>query len=124
MAEEQEKFMQLQMLDQQYSQVMQQLQFIEQELLELDEFSKSLSHLQSSDEKEILAPLGRGVYMPASRHAEKKLYVEVGAGVVVLKTPEEAAKVVESQLEQLKAAYHQLKNQESFYTMQLQQLIS
>ncbi len=124
MADEQEKFMQLQALDQQYSQVMQQLQFIEQELLELDEFSKSLSHLQSSDEKEILAPLGRGVYMPASRHAEKKLYVEVGAGVVVLKTPEEAAKVVESQLEQLKAAYHQLKNQESFYTMQLQQLIS
>ncbi len=124
MAEEQEKFMQLQMLDQQYSQVMQQLQFIEQELLELDEFSKSLSHLQSSDEKEILAPLGRGVYMPASRHAEKKLYVEVGAGVVVLKTPDEAAKVVESQLEQLKTAYHQLKNQESFYTMQLQQLIS
>ncbi len=124
MAEEQEKFMQLQMLDQQYSQVMQQLQFIEQELLELDEFSKSLSHLQSSDEKEILAPLGRGVYMPASRHAEKKLYVEVGAGVVVLKTPDEAAKVVESQLEQLKTAYHQLKNQESFYTMQLQQLMS
>jgi len=121
--EEQEKFMQLQMLDRQYSQTVEQLQLIEREVVELDEFVKSLNHLESSKETSMLAPVGRGVYVSADRHEKEKLFVEVGAGVVVQKTIKEAIVVVSEQLEQLKAAYHQLKNQEAFFTAQLQQLI-
>lgn len=122
--EEQEKFMQLQMLDKQYSQTAEQLQLIEHEVVELDEFVKSLSHLESSKETSMLAPLGRGVYVPADRHEKEKLFVEVGAGVVVRKTVKEAIEVVSGQLEQLKTAYHQLKNQEAFFASQLQAIIS
>ena len=122
--EEQEKFMQLQMLDRQYSQTAEQLQMIEQEVVELDEFVKSLNHIEDSKETGMLAPLGRGVYVSAERELNEKLFVEVGAGVVVRKTIKEAVSVVSEQLEQLKAAYHQLKNQEAFFAAQLQQIMS
>lgn len=122
--EEQEKFMQLQMLDKQYSQTIEQLQMIEQEIVDLDEFVKSLAHLDSSTEKSMLAPLSRGVYVQADRQPSAKLFVEVGAGVVVRKSPKETIDIIKQQLEQLKVAYHQLKNQESFFATQLQQLIA
>jgi prefoldin alpha subunit len=74
-----------------------QLEFVQQQITELDEFSKTLEELEKNTEKEMLAPIGKGVYAKAIRKDEK-LFVEVGAGVMVRKTPDEARKIIEEQI--------------------------
>ena len=84
-----------------------QLNFVMQQIRELLEFSKILEELEKNKEKEILAPLGKGVYAKADRKDEK-LFVEVGVGVVVRKTPKETKKVIEDQLKKFSEARIQL----------------
>jgi len=85
------------MMKQQSEEVEKQLDFVTQQVHELEEFSKTLEELDKNDDKEILAPLGKGVFAKAERKDEK-LFVEVGADVLVRKTPEEARKVIQEQI--------------------------
>jgi prefoldin alpha subunit len=121
--EEQEKFMQLQMLNSHYRETAQQVQVVEQELAELNDFAVSLEHLSKSDEKKMLAPLGRGIYVPAERIVGESLFVEVGAGIVVRKKIPSALEIIKSQISQLSALLSQLRTQETFYEAQLRQLV-
>jgi prefoldin alpha subunit len=120
--EEQDNFMQLQMLDSHYRETAQQIEIVEQELEGLSEFLHSLEHLSKSNEKKMLSPLGRGIFMPADRRSEK-LFVDVGAGVFVRKSVSDTLLVVKEQLSRLNEIHTQLKTQESFYASQLQALM-
>lgn len=91
------------MLKQQSEEVENQLNFVQQQISELDGFSKTLEELDSVKEKEMLAPLGKGVYAKADRRDEK-LFVEVGAGVLVRKTAKEAKKVIVEQIRKFSEA--------------------
>jgi prefoldin alpha subunit len=95
------------MLKQQSEEVEKQLNFVSEQIDDLERFSRSLKELSEDKEKEILAPLGRGVYMKADKKSEK-LFVEVGAGVLVRKTPQEAIDIIAGQLESFNAAKTQL----------------
>jgi prefoldin alpha subunit len=97
------------MLRQQSEEVERQLEFVDQQILELDEFGKGLREF-GTGKKEILAPLGKGVYTKADAKDEK-LFVEVGAGVIVRKTPEEARKIIGEQMLKFQEAKVQLTSQ-------------
>ncbi|NCN98851.1 prefoldin subunit alpha [Candidatus Pacearchaeota archaeon CG10_big_fil_rev_8_21_14_0_10_35_219] len=89
------------------NQLEEQFNLISQQVNELEDFGVHLSELDSSNENEILASLGKGVYIP-STIKEKELYVNVGSGIFVKKKPGEAKKVVEGQLKELAKAREEL----------------
>ncbi|HIG51924.1 prefoldin subunit alpha [Candidatus Parvarchaeota archaeon] len=77
-----------------------QINIISQQTLELSKFGEHLDELISFEEKKILTSLGKGVFIKSSID-EKKLFVEVGTGIFIKKDPENARKVVDSQIKKL-----------------------
>ena len=77
-----------------------QINIISQQTLELNKFGEHLDELISFEEKKILTSLGKGVFIKSSID-EKKLFVEVGTGIFIKKDPENARKVVDSQIKKL-----------------------
>ncbi|MBI5804306.1 prefoldin subunit alpha [Candidatus Pacearchaeota archaeon] len=76
------------------------IEFVNEQLAELVSLEESLSFFDER-EKEILAPLGKGIYLKSERK-EDEFFVGVGAGIIVKKTPEEVRKIVQSQIVKLK----------------------
>ncbi|HLC31652.1 MAG TPA: hypothetical protein VJK51_03215, partial [Candidatus Nanoarchaeia archaeon] len=93
---DQEQLQKAQMLEYHLKQTEQQLELVKQQYAELEQTQAQLEALETNDTKEILASLGKGLYLPTTIR-EKRLFVEVGAGVIVRKTPEETKKVVQEQ---------------------------
>ena len=94
----QNKYVQLQMVDQQARQLQQYLQTFDQQLLEirsviisLNEFAK----LKKGDS--ILAPIANGIFVKAKLEDSHEVRVNVGNNTVVTKTIEGAVKMLEGQ---------------------------
>jgi len=87
-------------LQKQIQEMQEHLGIINQQIAELEEFRESLSSLENSEGKEILSSLGKGVHLKTSIK-EDKLFVEVGTGILVRKTPKETAEVIREQLKKL-----------------------
>ena len=84
---------------------------LKEQIKELTDFNSNLEVLGENEEREMLANIGRGVHMKVSQEKDEKLFVEVGAGVVVKKTPEEATKIVEKQIQKFQEAKLHLTSQ-------------
>jgi prefoldin alpha subunit len=92
---EQEYFMQIQMMGQEAQGIEQQIQVIEQQIMELHAVRGSLEAISKSDGKaEILASLGKGIFVKADLK-DKEVFVNVGKDVILKKSPEETIKVIE-----------------------------
>lgn len=119
----QEILMKASMLQQQSQELEQQLEFVNKQILELDDFSLSLKHLIGTDEKEMLSSIGKGVYLKTNL-ADKQLFVEVGAGIVLRKTPQETRKIIDDQIRRFIEMRTQLEAQLSLYHASLSSLIA
>ena len=97
----------LQEVHQQSQEVEEKLKIVEQQLSELEQFSVNLKDLEKNKSKEILASLGKGVYLK-SEIKEDKLFVEAGAGILVKKTPAETNEIIEDQIARLNEMKTQL----------------
>ncbi len=86
----QEKYAESQELEEKLNLIMQQVS-------ELEEFGKSLKDLDENKENEILAGLGKGVFISAEIK-NKELFVGVGSGIFVKKKPSEAREVIKGQV--------------------------
>jgi len=84
-------------LEQQSQELENQLDFVRNQIKEYDSFSEDLILLMNSDEKEILAPMGKGVYIKSSI-LDKNFFVEVGSGIVVRKTLKDTLNIIKSQI--------------------------
>ena len=71
-----------------------QIQAIDQQILELQVLQISLKELDKSKEKEMLANLGKGIFI-RTEIKDKNLTVDVGNKTFVKKTIEEALKTVD-----------------------------
>ncbi len=111
------------MLKQQSEQVEQQLNFVLEQIDELGNFNENLEVLEKDGESEMLANLGRGVYVKADRKENENLFVEVGAGVVVRKTPSEAREVISGQIRKFNEAKIQLVEQLESFKMEFGKMI-
>jgi prefoldin alpha subunit len=98
--ENKENIMQLQMIEQEVNQLGQQLQIIEQNISEIQQLNLGLEDLQNSDKKEILAGIGKGIYIPAEIK-ERTLLVEIGNKSLVKKSIEETKMIIKEQLEKM-----------------------
>jgi prefoldin alpha subunit len=95
-----ELMMKMQESYQQSREIEEKLQIIDQQIVELQRFEISLNDMDKNESKEMLASLGKGVFVKSEMKKEK-LFVDVGAGVYVRKDVDDAKKVVLEQLKRL-----------------------
>jgi len=96
--EKQEYMMRMGMIEEEARQIEEQIGIIDQQTSELIQISKSLEQLWSKEEHpEFLANLGKGIFVKA-KAIEKELFVSIGKGTVVKKTPKEAIEIITTQL--------------------------
>jgi len=119
---EQEILQRAMMLRQQSEESEKHLEFVQQQIAELDDFSQTLEEFDKNKEKEMLAPLGKGVYAKADRKDEK-LFVDVGAGIMVRKTPKEARKIISEQMKKFTEAKVQLTAQLEAYRVEFTKML-
>jgi len=96
--EKQEYLMRMQVIEEEARQIEMQIGMIDQQSNELIQISKSLEQLWIKEENpEFLANLGKGIFVKA-KALEKEIFVSIGNGTVVKKTPEEAVEIIMTQL--------------------------
>lgn len=118
----QETLMKASFLEKESNKLGEQLEMIENQIQELEQFSINLASFSKNQGKDILATLGKGVHTKAQIQ-NKDLYVEVGSGIVVKKTPEQIKKVIEGQVKRLKEAKLQIQTRMDIYSTALQELV-
>ncbi|MBN2459731.1 prefoldin subunit alpha [Candidatus Woesearchaeota archaeon] len=94
----QEKYFQLQMIEQQSKQLQQYLQVFDQQLAEIRNIVSALNELSGLKKGDtLLAPISNGIFVHAKLEDNKEVRVNVGAGTVVTKPIPDAIKMLESQ---------------------------
>ena len=98
--EQQEVIFRLSMMEQQMNQMQQQLQAIERGINDLQSLNLGLDEIPSSPGKEILAPIGKGIYVRAKVLSEE-LLVNVGDNNFVNRSVKEAKDLIGGQVKKL-----------------------
>ncbi len=102
---EQELTFKFQMLEQQIVAIQQQLQTVEQTLFDMASLNFGLDEIKTN--KEILAPVGAGIFAKAKLISEE-LVVGVGEKNYVKKSISEAKKLIQEQIKKLERAKEEL----------------
>jgi prefoldin alpha subunit len=119
---DQELMMKLEMTHRQSQEIEEKAGIIDKQINELKVFEQSLIGLKDTEEKEMLASLGKGVFVK-SDIKDKELFVEVGAGYLVKKSPEETATVLNGQVARLGEMKMQLEMELERVNGELQQMM-
>jgi len=95
------------MYEQQIQQLQQQLEAVEQAIVEMSSLVLGLDELIGSKDKEILAPIGRGIFVKTKLVSED-LTVDVGGKNFVKKSIPETKKLIQNQVEKLEEVKKEL----------------
>lgn len=99
----------LSVYEQQIQQLQQQLEAVEQAINEMSSLKSGLDELTISKEKEVLAPIGRGIFAKTKLISEE-LTVDVGGKNFVKKSIPETKKLIETQIKKLEEVAEELKD--------------
>lgn len=108
-ANQQELMFKLSMFEQEIRQIQQQIQAVENAIVEMSSLSLGLNELEGKTGKEILAPIGRGIFAKANLISEE-LTVDIGGGNMVKKSIPETKKLIENQIKKLEDVKNDLEN--------------
>lgn len=98
----QEKYMEYQMLEEQLKQVQEQVQTIKKQQEELEGIREALDYLsKTTTGTELLVPVSSGIFVKASITETKNVLMNVGDGVVVPKSMNDAVALISKQKEEL-----------------------
>ena len=97
---QQEIFFRLSMFEQQIHQIQEQIGAVEKGINDLGSLNFGLDELREGTGKEILAPLGRGVFVNATM-ASESLTVDIGGKNFVKKSIPETKEIIEEQIKKL-----------------------
>ncbi|MFH1585437.1 MAG: prefoldin subunit alpha [archaeon] len=120
---QQELMFQLSMYEQQIQQLQQQLQAIEQGILELGSLTLGLEGLKCSKGKEIMAPIGRGIFVKAKVLSED-LTVDVGGRNFVKKSISDTKKIIDDQIKKLEDVKQEMSNNLERIGLEVNKVIS
>ena len=112
----------LSMLENEAGKIEENIGLINQQIAELEVLKLSLEKLGESKEKEILAPVGKGIFLK-SEIKDRELFVNIGCGIVIRKKPKEAAEVVQEQIKQLEEIKRSLMDSIGEIKMQFEGLV-
>jgi prefoldin alpha subunit len=107
MDSEQEMMMKFQMFEQQIGQLQQQLQVVEESIVELGQLNFGLDELVGSKDKEIMAPIGRGIFIKA-KLLDEELTVDVGGKNFIKKSIPDTKSILEEQIGKLQQVQREL----------------
>ena len=100
---QQQKYLQLQMLQQQIEQISQNAELMNQQLTEIEDSQEALKQLQETPEgNEILTPIANGIFIEAAIKNTEKLTINVGADVAIEKTAPEVITMLDGHKEELR----------------------
>lgn len=115
-AELNEKYMELQILDQNLKQVNQQLVQLDGQLLELQRIEGNLDDIKKTKKgTELLVALGGGVFSRAELKDNSKVLMNIGSNIVIEKDVPSSKEVIGNQIVQVKEVMNQLN--EEFQTL-------
>jgi len=97
---QQELIYQLSILQQQAQQIQEQLQLVEQNVSDLSSISNGLNELKGKKDSEMLAPLGRGIFVKAKILSEE-LTVDIGKKNFVKKSIPETQEIILLQIDKI-----------------------
>ncbi len=106
---EKQRYVELQMLDQQIQNIQKQLQVVENQLIELVITKQGLNELgEAKIGSETLSPIANGIFVKSNIKDKNELIVNVGSNVAVKKTREEVKKMIDRQLNEVKKVQNEL----------------
>ncbi len=97
------------MFEQQIRQLQQQIQAVDNGIIELNNLSIGLGEITGGKDREIFAPIGRGIFVKAKILSED-LTVDVGSKNFVKKSVPETQKMIEEQMSRLGEARQELES--------------
>lgn len=107
--EQQEIIFRLQMMEQQMRQLQQQMEAVAQGIAELESLNSGLDEIPNSAGKEILAQIGKGIYVKAKIISDE-LTVNVGENNFVNRNVSDTKKMIDEQVKKLKEVEKELKD--------------
>ncbi len=96
----QELLFKLSMFEQQIQHLQQQLQAVEEGLVDMGLLNSGLDEISKAVGKDILAPLGRGIFVEAKLLSDK-LTVDIGSRNFVKKSVPETKEIIKGQIQKL-----------------------
>ncbi len=108
MEKNQEELMyKLSVYEQQIQQLQQQLEAVEQAIVEMKSLNSGLEELTGSKGKEILAPIGKGIFAKTKLLSEE-LTVDIGGSNLVKKSIPETKELIQGQIQKLEEVKKEL----------------
>lgn len=105
---DQEMMFKAQLIQRQVEDLEDNISVIEKELDDLAKYDQYLADFDKATESAMMSNMGKGIHVKGNL-ANKELYLEVGAGVIVKKTPVQAREIIQVQMKKLaEAKYHVL----------------
>lgn len=105
----QEKYIQLQLIDNQINQIQKQIQILDNQLIELELVNKSLDDFgKIKTGTEILIPLTSSIYAKAELKNNEDLIINIGSNVVIKKKIPATQKIINNQLSEVKKIKEQM----------------
>lgn len=95
-----EILMKLNFFQQQSEKMQEHVQIINQQISEFEVLKLSLEKLDENSNKEILAPLGKGIFLK-SKPLEREFFVNVGENIVVKRNTKDTCKIIDRQINEL-----------------------
>lgn len=121
--EVQQKYIELQLLNQQIKKVQEQFLLFQQQLGELTSLETSLVEMRDiKKDVDMFSSLGSGIFVNSKIVDNENVLVNVGAGIIVKKSVSEAVNLVKSQIETISKSLESIKEQfvqASSYSQQL-----
>ena len=109
MVELQQKYMEYQMIEQQKQKVVEHLQKFDEQIGEVEQIITHINEMTLlKGNEETMLPLANGIFARGTISNVAKLYVNVGAGITVDKTPEQTIELLERQKEEILQYKNQL----------------
>ena len=118
----QEILFKLSLFEQQINQMQQQLQSVERGIIDLSSLELELDDLKGSNGKEILAPVGRGIFAKAKLLSED-LIMDIGGKNFVKKNIPETQDVIKGQIKKLEQIKSQLQKNSDEISREAEKLI-
>jgi len=112
----------LSMLEQQANEQAEKIQAIDNQISELESLKFSMGKIEKTKGKDMLAPLGRGIFLK-TEVKDDKVFVNVGSRTLVKKTFKEAGEIIDTQIREISQIKHHLMHNIEEINMQLQKLL-
>lgn len=116
--------LQLRLLESYYNDLTARESILSQALSESRAALSAISALPKERESEVVVPIGGGLFLPATYEPGKKLFVRLGANVILEKDKEEASSFLNKRIEEIEKALRDIITQKEETVRRIEMLRS